>query len=99
MGKKYQLPKEFATKWVDALRSTTEKQGFTQYHNPLTGCYCGMGIGYLANGYRFDKDGSNLVNKTPISSDLFWAIVKLNDDLILPFTKQADWIEANVEFI
>lgn len=107
--KPYQLPKEFATKWVAALRSGEYKQGRGVYYNSSEGCYCSMGVGLVANDIPLNERGDNtLSDHDPImeciSSDekpttLWYNIYKLNDEKNLSFTQIANWIETNVEFI
>lgn len=112
----YQLPKEFATKWVEALRSGNYMQTRGEFYNESKGeiCYCASGLAYIANGFQFiskslvEKDGAKY---SPwgyygygfpgpiIQAELVDKIVELNDSQNMPFTKMADWIEANVEFI
>ena len=41
---KYKLPKEFATKWLEALRSGNYKQGMGLLYNEDTGSYCCLGV-------------------------------------------------------
>lgn len=96
--KQFKLPKEFAEKWVAALRSGEYKQSYEDYEND--GCYCTAGVGYEVNGYQ--PKGDKLLNfpdKDPLTGKLFHEIVTMNDEQKLPFAEIADWIEENVEFV
>lgn len=106
MEKKYKLPKEFAEKWVDALRSRRYNQRQGSYYSKYDKCYCAMGVGLKQIKFKFNA------NETPDNSPfckwtddgschtyLWHAIVKLNDTDKKTFTEIADWIEANVEFV
>ncbi len=55
--KKYQLPKEFAEKWVAALRSGKYKQGKSRLRSPK-GEYCCLGVACIVQKvpYRDLKD-------------------------------------------
>jgi hypothetical protein len=104
----YQLPKEFATKWVAALRSGEYKQTGGVYYNPQNNCYCSMGVGLVANEIEINKKGDSTINDDnpflecmPLTGDgtLWFAIYNLNDHEQKSFPEIADWIEANVDFI
>lgn len=47
--KKYSLPRDFATKWVAALRSGEYKQGTKKLGNKYEG-YCCLGLGCIVAG-------------------------------------------------
>lgn len=97
--KKYQLPKEFAEKWVAALRDAEQDTQITgQYYDAELNCYCAMGIGLKANGYKFDNDGDLVGGINPLGDDIWWDIMQLNDRDHKTFPEIADWIEANCEF-
>lgn len=95
--KKYQLPREFATKWVEALRNTPEEKHIKgEYYNSNTGCMCGMGVGLIANDYKVDCDSFDTKHKPFFNFfplDLKADIINLNDDSGLTFSEQAVWIE------
>lgn len=48
MTKKYTLPKEFAEKWVKALRSGRYRQGDEGLY--FNSCYCCLGVGCIVAG-------------------------------------------------
>lgn len=108
--KKYQLPKEFAERWIAALRSGEYQQDTDHgmYYVPQADCYCAMGAGLRANGFTF-KSGGELVDGVDIfeisngggseMSPLWHEIMRMNDTKRLSFTEIADWLEQNVEFI
>lgn len=61
--KKYQLPREFATKWVAALRSGEYKQGTGGLYND--GCYCCLGVaGVIACVNTDQMQGEGVFEKT-----------------------------------
>ena len=105
--KKYQLPKEFAEKWVKALRSSPEAMhGSRTYYNPNTKCYCAMGLAYVANDIKLGETGSfvkpnqidpfaNETGKQPV----WFEVMDMNDNKEKSFSEIADWVEANVEFV
>lgn len=96
--KKYQLPKEFATKWVKALRETPESNRITEYYTDGKDCYCGFGLALLVAEADFTRERIN--SKLPEGlADIEHEIVTINDEYDYDFKFQADWIEANVEFI
>lgn len=102
--KQYQLPKEFAEKWVEALRSKQYRQTkgcFTKGED----CFCALGLGYFMGGAIPIKNtkysGWTLIGLEPLDNymyPLFDVITKMNDTGV-KFPKIADWIESNVEFI
>ena len=103
MEKPYQLPKEFAEKWIAALRSGEYRQGTGQFFDKTEQCYCSLGLGLLANNIPL-ADGNNGLDNYPaleriIPSRIQAEIISLNDDRGLPFSEIADWIEQNVDFI
>lgn len=113
MDKKYRLPKEFAEKWLEALRSGEYEQGY--------GClftnnrFCCLGVGCVILGA--DKNTMDEKEMT-ISSDweieilkienffpkelqetkLMEDLIRFNDDEGFSFNEIADWIEENCEF-
>lgn len=94
--KKYQLPKEFAEKWVTALWSGVYRQITGAYKK--AGCFCAIGLFYEVNGfnptlYSIDSDKRN-----PIRWELKGELLILNDELEKSFPEIADYIEANVQF-
>lgn len=101
MEKKYSLPKEFAEKWVAALRSGDYKQADQKYYDRSTDCYCANGVGYKIQGAIFNENGT--INSSgprliQIPMSLWEEVVYLNDTNGRTFSEIADWIEANVEF-
>lgn len=98
MEKKYQLPKEFAEKWVKALRSGEHKQIKGSYIKD--GCYCAMGLGFMISGAVVGEIKLYGAGKTPLKMfDIKSNIISLNDEKGKSFPEIADWIEANIEFI
>lgn len=106
--KKYQLPRVFAEKWVEALRKTPETEhGKGIYFSPKTGCYCGMGLGFKANNIPLVEDGmfpigreDKLLFHVEKDGDTLWRqLYQLNDCRNYTFPEIATWLEQNVEFI
>lgn len=98
--KKYSLPREFAEKWVAALRSGEFKQGKDAYYDKEMDCYCGSGLALIANGIT-EIGGDSFKTEKRLPSDFYKMkpeIIQMNDDLDYTFTDQADWIEANCQF-
>jgi len=112
--KEYQLPKEFATKWVEALRSGEYKQGKSQLKSKKG--YCCLGVACKMEGQRIFKDKewidpelSNGLNKYPkhipslligsAADNSFVHEVSDMNDNGKTFNEIADWIEENVEFV
>jgi len=105
--KKYQLPKEFATKWVEALRSGDFKQTTGQLKRG--DCYCAIGVCALVNDFEFQgegqlayKDGISIYTKMDLTNqtlDFPKDIFRMNDTHKKPFIEIANYIEKNVEFI
>lgn len=109
-NKKYQLPREFATKWINELRNVnhTQIRGVLRRYESNGYCYCATGLGYLANGFEFANNTEIFINNEatsafdynlPIPNKLFHAIINLNDGDRKTFAEIADFIEENVEFI
>lgn len=107
--KKYQLPKEFATKWVEALRSRKYRQGNGQLK--VNDKYCCLGVacelagathkqtqgyGYIPSGSRINIP--NEIKGFASANNLVSMLTNMNDGG-RDFNQIADWIEANVEFI
>jgi hypothetical protein len=108
--KKYQLPKEFAEKWVEALRTTTEeKHHHGRLRHPANiDCFCGIGIGMVANNIVISDDGVAIIidskttdyfNSFIFEYALVCDFVVKNDQERLTFFELSDWLEENVEFI
>jgi len=107
---KYQLPREFATKWVAALREFPEQKhhkGELQNAKDRS-CYCAIGVSCLANNIDISDNGMSMIvdgekvdyyEKFIFKDRLAYEIVNLNDRQELTFNEIADWIEANVEFV
>lgn len=105
--KQYRLPKEFADKWLAALRSEEYKQGKENLF--MDGCYCCLGIAGRLCGYtenELDRSGLLTVGSFPnVPPELYdgegfdhlhGKLVIMNDNG-KPFPEIADWIEQNVE--
>lgn len=111
--KDYRLPKEFADKWLAALRSGKYKQG-KEALKDHKGRYCCLGVACEIAGHNLDEDGKGEFGfigsayknpKTPreISmddddgEDLPGKLAYMNDSG-RTFDEIANWIEDNVEF-
>jgi len=106
MEKNFHLPKDFAKKWIAALRSGKYKQGSGKYYDSKLDCYCAMGVGYKANDVPFAMDGQTINSEYDRvfmfngENNLLWfPLQEMNDDEKLSFKEIADWVETNVEFI
>lgn len=108
--KKYTLPKEFGTKWIEALRSGE----YGQVRNKLSGGdgdYCCLGVAckivnitdeeilwhnhtIICGDWAYDKG-----IPTELDDDLHVTCTTMNDEDKLSFSEIADWIETNVELI
>lgn len=53
--KKYSLPRDFAEKWVAALRSGEYKRGILKLYNAREDCYCCLGIAGLVCGMNNEE--------------------------------------------
>jgi hypothetical protein len=110
--KKYKLPKEFAEKWIAALRSGEYKQGHSMLARQLVGgtCYCCLGIACVVSGYEYDAIvGSWWIeaDRHPLApkeitgdggdNELVHNLHKMNDQYNSTFPEIAEWIEANCE--
>lgn len=108
--KKYQLPKEFAEKWVAALRSGEYKQGSFGLYRPSNCSYCCLGVACVLAGQSPENIIRQWIDK-PISgipdelignggnNDLVHDLSEMNDHDGKTFPEIADWIESNVEFV
>lgn len=115
MEKKYTLPKEFATKWVEALRSGDYEQGNGELKTPYKNNYCCLGVacqiadvkrisgrGWI--GYK-DSHFARPNKKIPplligdCNENKFVQQVSSMNDNGKTFTYIANFIEKNVEFI
>lgn len=109
-SKKYQLPKEFATKWVEALRTKKYRQGNGRLKTNGD-CYCCLGVACAISGATDRQIGgyAYIPLKSKINapkalkgmangSGLVYKLSTMNDSGH-SFLLIADWIEANVEFI
>ncbi len=103
MEKKYTLPREFAEKWVKALRSKKYKQDTDHNQYRYNDCYCAWGVYGVANKFKFITDSTCVKGKVELYNsveyELFKFIYRLNDREKLTFPQIADEIETNVEFI
>lgn len=109
--KKYQLPKEFAQKWVDALRSGEYGQTTGKLFAEGTCSYCCIGVaGHVlgVSNARLLKGNTNkltayafedVFKSDPLPHGLQAELIIMNDDDGKNFTEIADWIEENVEFV
>ena len=110
MEKKYQLPREFAEKWVEALRSGEYKQTDHKLINNK-GDYCCLGVAckivgmndivlkehnttVICDGWAYSKGIPEGLNDR-----LHKMCVDMNDIERKSFPEIADWITDNVEFI
>lgn len=112
--KQYRLPKEFAEKWIDALRSGEYKQGEAELYTPKTGTFCCLGVCARIGGNKpSDISGfpyltyARLLN---IPKELFGnstnklvsKLTHMNDGAMgerkHTFPEIASWLEENVEF-
>lgn len=94
--KQYQLPKEFATKWVEALRSGKYKQTKGNYIDGE--CFCAVGLGFKINNWEVMPGHIQFMDRV-IKIGLECKIMELNDEFNYEFPEIAAWIEQNVEFI
>jgi len=69
--KEFKLPKEFATKWIETLRTTTEKQG--RKGLLADDGYCCLGIACLVGGATpddiYSKEGETVISDFSESKD------------------------------
>lgn len=113
-NKKYQLPREFATKLIKALNSGEYKQGRSSLFKD--GCFCVHGVImdlsgiplYLIKQGLYARDIEcrahvDLVEmglpKQLHDSRLEDELMCLNDQRKLSFSQIGEWITENVEFI
>lgn len=112
MENKYQLPKEFAEKWLVALRSGEYQQCKNYLYNEDG--YCCLGVACLISGIDNDllighmviPDNENGFDDIPYllkgsankKGSLVSMVAPMNDNG-KSFNEIADWIQANVEFI
>lgn len=109
--KKYTLPKDFAEKWVKALRSGEYKQGRGHLFQYET--YCCLGVACHIAGVSeqlmiennddiltaacfFDTE---IPKQLKSNADFCNLLVRLNDTTRKPFPEIADWLEQNVIFV
>lgn len=108
--KQFQLPKDFAEKWVAALRQMPEAKHHTgELRNPKDEtCYCSIGVGMVANNIPISENGMMILidGKTVdyyenfiFHDRLAYEIVDMNDMKNRTFSYIADWLIENVEFI
>lgn len=112
--KEYSLPKNFATKWLAALRSGEYQQAQSELYNIDSKGYCCLGVALAISGYNLTKNRDAAtcgwpadayrnprIPKTLWSDDgdsLAWYVADMNDNG-KTFEQIADWIEENVELI
>lgn len=108
--KQYQLPREFAEKWVEALRSTDETKHHTGELQSIRdrSCYCSIGVSCVANEIQISSDGMSMIIDGKkidyyegfiFKGRLAYDLVDLNDRQEKTFAQIADWLTTNVEFI
>lgn len=109
--KQYQLPREFAEKWVKALRSGEYKQGQIKLQKGdeycclgVAGILCGLGDHDLLDHSLFYNQ-TNAIHLLPSEivglasrNTLVGSLTTMNDSG-KSFPEIADWIEQNVEFV
>lgn len=111
--KKYRLPKEFAEKWIEALRSGDYKKGRGRLYNESKNNYCCLGVACSILGIE-----NELLKEYSVTSDIFirdlelkkvfpeeltdsnlmGELIVLNDIEMYSFDKISKWIKRNVEF-
>jgi len=91
--KEYQLPKEFATKWVEALRSGKYSQSPYQLHSKSG--YCCLGVACSISGYE-DLGEAQFISKTGIHPLREKDIGLLN---VIPVALQGGTSNDLVEFL
>lgn len=111
--KQYQLSREFAEKWLSALRANTYKQARRKLYDPIEKGFCCLGVACsivsipksfllknntaLLSSGQFDRKVL-LPAGLKGDRDLNRALAQMNDNG-KSFSEIADWIEENVEFI
>lgn len=108
--KKHKLPKDFATKWIQALRSGEYGQARFKLTD-FSDNYCCLGIACRITGYS-DRQitdynntwfGDTNFKGIPVelrkNNNLIEVLVALNDKFEKSLPEIADWIEENVELI
>ncbi len=111
--KKYRLPKEFANKWLTALRSGEYVQGQGQLYSAVHNSYCCLGVAARIAGESLkEMDGQTfitesfegypeeLVNRNPDDLEeprFCTTLANLNDGGDYNFGSIADFIEQNTE--
>ncbi len=108
--KKYSLPRDFAEKWVAALRSGEYKQGKGALLDS-SDCFCCLGVAGIVGGcskralqgYTLLQgsfhNGMHCVAPQILGKNkLVDELTTMNDDG-KSFPEIADWIEHNVEFV
>jgi hypothetical protein len=113
MEEQYQLPREFGTKWVEALRSGKYKQTTGKLHKQKTMQYCCLGVAcrvakipirIIDNHHNtllanpIFKNFSTIPDTLKNNKDLNFILANKNDNG-KSFAEIADWIEKHVEFI
>jgi hypothetical protein len=113
--KKYNLPREFAEKWVSALRSEKYNQAYSCIAVKINSkeCYCVLGIAGIVSGLSFDQmaglnslrlftDYNNIPFEMKQPAGIRGYIpneVSRLNDEGCTFPEIADWIEANIQFV
>jgi hypothetical protein len=115
MRKEYTLPREFAERWVKALRSGEYKQGTGTLGNAKDG-YCCIGVACRIAGAPDEAlVGENVIDHNKIwgakydlpkeitgrsdRNELVCKLTNANDIQHLNFSQIADFIEKEVEFV
>lgn len=104
MKKKFTLPKEFALKWLEALRSGEYKQGERFLANKgVQTTFCCLGVAGRICGYSVEQLNSThffkseLFGKVPneivgsSENELSLTLSRLNDGIILDINSESDY--------
>ena len=108
--KGFELPKEFAEKWIAALRSGEYKQGLFKLYRDSSKTFCCLGVACAVEGININniigelfirKGISEKIPKILCGDTLYGLPATLSDmnDTGKSFEEIADWIEQNVKFI
>jgi hypothetical protein len=97
-GSTYREP-SLKQRWISALRSGQYKQTFNRLHDSHG--FCGVGVLYFlagilipkARGPELNMDKLEAVQEEVGGNELVRAVIYLNDEYQVPFTKMADIIE------
>lgn len=109
MKKQYQLPKEFAEKWIEALRSGIYGQTYRKLTD-MNDNYCCLGVACIIENIEPSEMANyndTFFNDTTLKTadyfegknELIQILVEMNDYTKSSFKEIANWLEQNVEFI